>query len=96
VNIVSLSVCDGGNVVVSSGRVMRRERGRTLLGEELGKDLEGVGTEVITLSLEEGGRETLGPVAVVEGEGGGESGSGDTPECGLGDDPPPSGLGLVD
>lgn len=47
-------------------------------------DPEGVGTEVITLSLEEVGREVLGAVTVVEGEGSAESGSGNTPESTLG------------
>jgi hypothetical protein len=54
-----------------------------------------VGTEVITLGLEEGGRETLGAVTVEEGEGGRESGSRDTPKSTLGDNSSPSGLGLV-
>lgn len=55
-----------------------------------------MGTEVITLGLEEGGGETLGAVSVEERESGREGGSRDTPESTLGDDSAPSGLGLVD
>ena len=68
---------------------------RTFVVSELRKNLEGVGTEVITLSLEKGGGETFGSVTVEEGKGGGESGSGDTPESTLGDDSAPSRLSLV-
>jgi len=67
-----------------------------LVVSEFRKNLEGVGTEVITLSLEKGSRETFGSVTVEEGEGGGESGSGDTPESTLSDDSAPSRLSLVD
>lgn len=60
-----------------------------------GKHTESVGTEVITLGLEDVGRNDLGPVAVEEGESSGEGGRGDTPEDGLSDDTPPAGLSLV-
>lgn len=53
---------------------------------ELGLDPEGVGTKVVTLRLQQVGREVLGAVSVVEAERGAESGSGDTPEGTLGDD----------
>lgn len=52
-------------------------------------------TEVITLGLEDVGRNDLGPVAVEEGKSGGEGGRGDTPEDGLSDHTPPAGLSLV-
>jgi len=61
-----------------------------------GEDTEGVGTEVVTLSLEDIGRNDLAPVTVQEGEGGRKCRSGDTPENGLSDDAPPAGLSLVD
>lgn len=59
-------------------------------------DAESVGTEVITLCLEEVGWEVLCPEAVVKGQSGGESWSWDTPEGTLGDDVSPAWLGLVD
>ena len=52
----------------------------------LGLDPEGVGTKVVTLRLQEVGREVLGAVSVVEAERSAESRSGDTPEGTLGDD----------
>lgn len=61
-----------------------------------GQDLEGVGTEVITLGLDEVGGNDLGPVAVEEGESGRVGGNGNTPDGSLGNDSPPSGLGLGD
>jgi hypothetical protein len=82
-----------------SAKERRREEGgreRTLVTLELGKNAEGVGAEVVTLSLEEGSGETLGAVTVEEGESGGEGRGRDTPESTLGDDTAPSGLGLVD
>ena len=63
---------------------------------ELGLDLEGVGTEVVTLGLEEVGGEVLGTVTVVEGQGGAEGRGGDTPEGTLGDNVAPAVLGSVD
>ena len=48
------------------------------------------------LSLEEVSRDDLGAVAVQEGEGSAESGSGHTPKNGLGDNSSPAGLSLVD
>lgn len=69
---------------------------RVLLAGELGLDLEGVGTEVVTLSLEEVGGEVLGAVAVEPAESGAEGGGWDTEESGLGDDVSPAGLRLVD
>lgn len=61
----------------------------------LGLDVEGVGTEVVTLGLEQVGGQVLGAVAVVEAEGGGEGGSRNTPEGSLADDVTPAGLGVV-
>jgi len=63
---------------------------------ELGLDLESVSAEVITLSLEEVGREILGAVSVKPGQSGGESWGRYPEECGLGDDVSPAGLRLVD
>ena len=63
---------------------------------ELGLDLEGVGTEVVTLGLEEVGGEVLGTVTVVEGQSGAEAGSGDTPLGALGDNVSPALLCVVD
>lgn len=61
-----------------------------------GEDIERVRTEVVTLGLEDVGRNDLAPVTVQERKGRRESGSGDTPENGLSDDTPPAGLSLVD
>lgn len=63
---------------------------------ELGLDAESVGTEVVTLGLEEVGRELLGTVTVVEAKGSAESRSGDTPEGTLADNVSPASLGVVD
>jgi hypothetical protein len=57
-----------------------------LLVGAFGLDPEGVGTEVVTLSLQQVGGKVLCAVSVVEGERGAESGCGDTPESTLGDD----------
>ena len=59
-----------------------------------GTNAEGVCTKVVTLSLDKVGGQGLGPVAVKERQGGGVGRNGDTPEDGLGDDSPPSGLSL--
>ena len=67
-----------------------------LLAGVLGLDAEGVGTEVVTLSLEKIGWEVLRPETVVEGEGSGEGRSWDTPEGTLGDNVTPAVLGSVD
>jgi hypothetical protein len=69
---------------------------RVVLAGVLGLDAEGVGTEVITLSLKEVGGEVLGAVAVVEGKSGAEGGCGDAPENGLGADVSPASLRVVD
>ena len=61
-----------------------------------GEDTEGVGTEVVTLSLEDIGGNDLAPVTVQEGKGCREGRGGNTPENGLSDDTPPTGLSLVD
>ena len=55
-----------------------------------GEDAEGMGTEVIALSLEDVGRDDLTPVTVQEGEGRRESRSRNTPENSLSDDTPPA------
>ena len=67
-----------------------------LLASELGVDAEGVGTEVVTLGLQQVGGQGLGAVAVVEAEGSAESGGGDTPEGTLADNVSPALLGVVD
>lgn len=67
-----------------------------LLASELGVDAEGVGTEVVTLGLQQVGGQSLGAVAVVEAEGGAEGGSGDTPEGTFADNASPALLGVVD
>ena len=59
-----------------------------------GTDPESVGAKVITLSLDEVGGQSLGPVAVKERQGGGVGRDGDTPQDRLGNDAPPSGLSL--
>jgi hypothetical protein len=61
-----------------------------------GHDTECVGTEVITLSLEEVGRHDLTTVAVEEGKRSAKGRGRDTPENGLSDDATPAGLCLVD
>jgi hypothetical protein len=61
----------------------------------LGLDAESVGTEVVTLGLEEVGRQVLGAVAIVEAESSGEGGGGDTPESSLADHVTPAVLGVV-
>ena len=63
---------------------------------ELGLDPEGVGTEVVTLRLQQVGGEVLGAVSVVEAQSGAESRGGDTPEGTLGDNVAPAVLGGVD
>lgn len=67
-----------------------------LLAGILGLDAESVGTEVVTLGLEQVGGEVLGAVAVEPRQGGGEGRGGDTEEGGLADNLAPAGLGLVD
>lgn len=69
--------------------------GEGLVGA-LGLDAESVGTEVVTLGLEQVGGQVAGAVAVVEAEGGGESGRGDTPESSLADHVTPAVLGVGD
>lgn len=56
-----------------------------LVAGEFGLDPESMRTEVVTLCLEQVGREVLGAVAIVEAECGAESGRWDTPERTLGD-----------
>lgn len=67
-----------------------------LLASVLWLDLEGVGTEVISLSLEKVGWEILGTVTVEPRERSAEAWSWDTDLGGLSDDLSPSWLGLVD
>jgi hypothetical protein len=57
---------------------------------------EGVGTEVVTLCLQQVGREVLRAVSIVEAEGRAERGGGDTPEGTLADNVSPAVLGVVD
>ena len=63
---------------------------------ELGLDAESVGTEVVTLGLQQIGGKVLGAVTIVESKGSGESGERDTPQSRLADDVAPAALGLVD
>jgi hypothetical protein len=63
---------------------------RTLLAQELGKDLERVSTKVVALGLEERRREALGPVAVKERQRGRERRGRDSPQRRLGDNTAPS------
>lgn len=87
----------GGNVATAASPIDVDVLALGVLGVgELGLDLEGVGTEVVTLGLEQVGGQVLGAVAVEEAERSAEGRSGDTPEGTLGDDVPPAGLGLVD
>ena len=67
-----------------------------LLVGKFGLDEEGVGTEVVTLSLEQVGGQVLGAVSVVEAERGAEGRGRDTPQGALGDDVSPSRLSLLD
>ena len=60
------------------------------------ENTEGVSTKVITLSLEEVGRNNFTAVTVEEGKSSAESRSGNTPENGLSDHATPSGLSLCD
>ena len=69
--------------------------GEVLVGM-LGLDAEGVGTEVVTLGLQQVGGQVLGAVAVVEAEGSGEGRQRDTPESGLADHVAPAALGGLD
>lgn len=68
--------------------------GESLAGV-LGLDAESVGTEVVTLGLEQVGGQVLGAVTVVEAESSGEGRSGDTPQSGLADHVTPASLGGV-
>jgi hypothetical protein len=61
-----------------------------------GHDAEGVGTKVVTLGLEEVGRDDLAAVPIEEGERSAEGRGRDTPENSLGDDATPARLRLVD
>lgn len=61
----------------------------------LGLDAEGVGTEVVTLGLQQVGGEVPGTVAVVEAEGSAEGRERDTQEGSLADNVPPAALGVV-
>lgn len=61
-----------------------------------GLDQEGMGTEVIPLSLEEVSWQVVGAISVVEAERRREGRSRDTPQSGLANDITPSGLSFVD
>lgn len=63
---------------------------------ELRLDVEGMGAEVISLTLEQVGGQVLGAVAVEPGQSGGEGGRWDTEEGGGADDVSPAGLRGVD
>lgn len=61
-----------------------------------GEDTEGMGAEVVALSLEDVGGNDLAPIPIQESKSRREGRGGNTPKDGLGDDTPPAGLGLVD
>lgn len=86
----------GGHVTTTAGPVDVNvlALGVVLVGV-LGLDAEGVGTEVVTLSLQQVGREVLGAVAVVEAEGSAEGRERDTPESRLADNISPAALSVV-
>lgn len=87
----------GGHVTTTAGPVDVDvlALGVVLVGV-LGLDAEGVGTEVVTLGLQQVGREVLGAVAVVEAEGSAEGRERDTPEGGLANNVSPAALSVVD
>lgn len=87
----------GRHVTTTAGPVdvnvlVRRE---VLVGV-LGLDAEGVGSKVVTLSLQQVGGELFGAVAVVEAEGSAERRQRDPQESSLADDVSPAALRLVD
>lgn len=87
----------GRNVAAAAGPVdVNVLTSLVLVVGKLGLDMEGVGTKVITLSLEEVGRQVLGAVAVEPRQSSGEGGRRDTHQGSLGDNITPAGLGLVD
>jgi hypothetical protein len=96
--VIKLSVVGGGrNVATPSCPVDVDVLALlVLLVGVFGLDAECVGTEVVTLSLQQVGGQVLGTVTVVEAERGAESRCGNTPEGALGDDVSPAGLSLVD
>lgn len=69
---------------------------RVLRAGELRLDAEGMGAEVVSLSLQQVGWEILGTVAIVEAKSSAEGRGWDTPESTLADDVSPSGLSRVD
>ena len=69
---------------------------REVLVGVLGLDAEGVGTEVVTLGLQQVGREVLGTVTVVEAESSAEGRQRDTQDSSLADDVSPALLSVVD
>lgn len=96
--VIKLSVVGGGgNVATPSCPVDVDVLALlVLLVGEFGLDAEGVGTEVITLGLQQVGGQVLGAVTVVEAERGAEGRCGDTPESTLGNGVSPARLSLVD
>lgn len=91
------NVGGGGHVTTSTSPVDVDilALGVVLVGA-LGLDAEGVSTEVVTLSLQQVGREVSGAVSVVEAQSSAEGGSGDTPEGALADHVSPALLSLLD
>lgn len=69
---------------------------REVLVGVLGLDAEGVGTEVVTLGLQQVGGKVLGTVAVVEAEGSAEGRERNTQDSSLANDVSPALLGVVD
>jgi hypothetical protein len=69
---------------------------RVLIVGKFRLDTEGVGPEVVTLSLQQVRRKILGSVSIVEAQSSAESRGGDTPKGTLADDVSPSVLSLVD
>jgi len=90
-------VCRGRDVAAPPGPVdvdvlVRR----VLLVGLLGLDAEGVGAEVVTLGLEQVGREVLRPVPIEPRQRSREGRGRDAEQSRLGDDVAPAGLRLVD
>ena len=67
-----------------------------LLARKLGLNAESMRAEVISLRLQQIGRQILRPDTIVERQGRAESGRRDPPEGALGDDVAPAGLRVVD
>ena len=86
----------GGDIATTSGPVdMSVGAFGILVVGVFWLDLESMGTEVVTLSLEQVGGQVLGSVAIEEGKGSGEGWHWDAPLDGLGNNVSPAWLGRV-